>query len=92
MLVLLVVGGKKKVNVLENEEGNCTKTQRTYCCSFFKCQVFVVHFTRQKGVGCEDLSGFGIQERGSDAVCRVFAMILVRVTKNKVDLFMWPCL
>lgn len=59
---------------------------------FIKCQAFVVHFTRQKGVGWEDLSGFGIQESGSDAICRMFAMVLDRVTKNKVDLFMWPCL
>lgn len=35
MLVLFVVGGNKKVNVLENEEDNCTKIQRAYCCSLF---------------------------------------------------------
>lgn len=55
-----------------------------------KCQVFVIHFTRQKGVGWEDLSGFGIQESGSDTICRMFAMVPNRVTENKVDLFMWP--
>lgn len=39
-------------------------------------------------VGWEGLSGFDIQENGSDAIGRMFTMVPDRVKENKIDLFM----
>lgn len=73
-----------------NEKDNSTKIQWAYCCSIFNLvPSFVVANLPEKGrgIGWRGLSGFDIQENGSDAICRMFTMVPDRVTENKVDLF-----
>lgn len=74
MLVLLLAGGKHKINVWGNEEDNYTKIQSAYCFSIFNLVPnFVVARLTEKGGWC--LSGIDNQENKPGVICRVFSMV-----------------